>query len=106
MPKRKRKLKKRLTGKGRLNDAQRWLSNIPLPEDILTAYSKRYGISQTTAWEELIQIGYHDELTIQSYEKDGKEWEYLVEPLSGEMYVVPKGTQEHELYEIYPEFLC
>ena len=55
-----------------------------------------------TAREELIQLGYYDDLTIHDYEQDGVKWEYQVDPLSGEMYVVPEGTTEHEISEIHP----
>lgn len=103
MSKRKRQAKKKLIGKGRLKDAEKWLSNHP-QEDLLSAYSKRYGVSQTVAHDELMGIGYYDELCIQGYEREGVEWEYKVEPLSGDMVVVPKGTEEHEIYEIHGLF--
>ncbi len=103
MPKRKRQAKKKLTGKGRLNDAKKWLINHP-QKDLISAYSKRYGTSSYVAEDELMQIGYYDDLCIQQYEKEGVEWEYRVEPLSGEMVVVPKDTEEHEIYEIHGLF--
>ncbi len=103
MSKRKRQSKKKLEGKGRLNDAERWLSNHP-QEELLSSYSKRYGVNHSIAEEELIQLGYYDELHIQRYQKEGIEWEYRVEPLSGEMVVVPKDTEEHEIYEIHGLF--
>ncbi len=103
MPKRKRQAKKKLAGKGRLNDATKWLLNYP-QYNLISAYSKRYGVSNHVAEEELMQIGYYEEICIQQYEKEGIEWEYKVEPLSGEMVVVPKGTEEHEIYEIHGLF--
>ena len=103
MSRRKRQAKKKLVGKGRLNDAKKWLSNNP-QSDLITSYSKRYVVTAFVTEEELIQLGYYDDLHIQHYEKEGIEWEYRVEPLSGEMLVVPKGTEEHEIYEIHGMF--
>jgi hypothetical protein len=103
MSKRKRQSKKKLCGKSRLNDAKKWLINHP-QKDLLNAYSKRYCVNQMTADEELTTLGYYDELFIQHYEKEGIEWEYKVEPLSGDMVVVPKETEEHEIYEIHGLF--
>ncbi len=103
MSKRKRQSKKKLSGKGRLKDAERWLSNHP-QVDLISAYSKRYGVGEPIASHELMAIGYYEELCIQDYEKKGIEWEYKVEPLSGEMVVVPTGTEEHEIYEIHGLF--
>ena len=68
---------------------------------MLEAYSKRYGVGHTVAWDELVSLGYYDEICIQQYEADGIEWEYKVEARSGDMFVVPKGTEDHELYEIH-----
>ena len=103
MPKRNRQSKKKLTGKGRLNDAKKWLFNHP-QNDLISTYSKRYGVVADEAEDELIQLGFYDEIHIQHYEKEGIEWEYKVEPLSGDMVVVPKGTEDHELYEIHGMF--
>jgi len=33
--------------------------------------------------------------------KNSIEWEYRVEPRSGEMVVVPKDTAEYEIYQIH-----
>ena len=99
MVKRKRQTKKRLAGKDRTHDAKRWLKSKALPKNIIQAYSKRYAVSEIVARDDLISIGYYDEITIQEYEKDGIEYEYMVEPLSGEMYIVPEGTEEYQLYE-------
>lgn len=103
MAKGKRQAKKKLAGKGRLNDAKKWLLSHP-QKDLISAYSKRYGVGSQIAEDELIQLGYYDELYIQHYEKEGIEWEYRVEPLSGEMVVVPKDTEDHEIYEIHGLF--
>ena len=100
MPKRKRQAKNKLAGKGRLHDAKKWLLNHP-QKDVIFAYSKRYGVSNRVAEDELMQLGYYDEIYIQHYEQEGIEWEYRVEPLSGEMVVVPQGTEEYEIYTIH-----
>ncbi len=102
MAKRKRQSKRKLFGEARLNDARRWLQSCNGPRTpLLEAYSKRYGVAHTVAWDELVALGYYDDICIQQYEADGIEWEYKVEPLSGDMFVVPKGTEEHELYAIH-----
>ena len=103
MPKRKRQVKKKLAGKGRIADAKRWLQQLQKtkPDRLVEAYSKRYAVTKLVAREELIVIGYYEEILIQEYENEGVQWEYRVEPLSGEMIVVPAGTEEHELYEHY-----
>ena len=101
MSKRKRQAKKKLSGKGRLNDARRWLENRPGQKDLVASYSKRYGVSADVAEKELLTLGYYDEILIQRYEKAGIKWEYRVEPLSGEMLVVPEGTEDYELYELH-----
>lgn len=103
MSKRKRQSKKKLRYKSRLSDAKKWLANHP-QKDLLNAYSKRYGVNKMIADEELMTLGYYDELFIQHYEKEGIEWEYKVEPLSGDMVVVPKETEDHELYDIHGLF--
>ncbi len=102
MTKRKRKSKKKLNDQERLKDAGRWLqSRNCLKEPLVELYCKRYGVVQSDAWVELMSLGYYDELVIQQYEQAGMEWEYKVEPLSGDMFVVPTGTQDHELYEMH-----
>ena len=102
MPKRKRQVKKKLASKGRTNDAARWLRSRALPANLIEAYSKRYAVPEVVAREELMSIGFYDEIMIQEYEKEGIKWEYKIEALSGEMFVVPEGTEDHELYEIHP----
>ncbi len=105
MPKRKRQSKKHLRGQARQADATPWLQAQRLrPKDLVEAYSTRYGINKNLAYEELMEIGYYDEILIQAYEKEGVKWEYMVEPLSGEMYVVPEGTEEHDLYRYHTTF--
>jgi len=102
MPKRKRQSRKKLSGEARLKNARRWLQSPDRPRrPLVESYAIRYGIEEKEAWVELMSIGYHDQILIEAYEKDGVEWEYKVEPLSGDMFVVPKGTQEHEMYDLY-----
>lgn len=104
MPKRKRQSKKKLFGKARLNDAKRWLSAQVQPKNLVEAYSTRYGITTNEANDELMAIGYYDDILIQAYDKEGIKWKYIVEPLSGEMFVVPVDAEEHEIYEYHPFF--
>ncbi len=101
MSKKNRQAKKKLKGKSRTNDAVKWLRSNSFPKDLLAAYCKRYGVSEAEANGELMQIGYYDELQIQGYQKQGIKWKYQVEPLSGDMFVVPDDAKEHELYEIH-----
>jgi hypothetical protein len=103
LSKRKQRSKKKLVDKGRLNDAKRWLLNHP-QKDLISSYSRRYGVNHNIAEDELMHLGYYDEIHIQHYKKEGIEWEYRVEPLSGEMVVVPKDTEEHEIYQIHGLF--
>jgi len=99
MTKKNQKLKIKLSEKDRLVDAQKWLRRQNRPNNkLIELYMKRYGINESISIFELMTLGYRDELTIAQYEKDNIEWKYMVEPLSGEMLVVPEGTQEHELY--------
>lgn len=101
MSNKSKKQRKRFRQKTRKRDAVKWLSNIGIPDDLVGSYSKRYGCSMVDAQTELIEIGYYDEIYIQSYEKNGIEWEYRVEPRSGEMVVVPKDSGEYEIYQIH-----
>ncbi len=105
MSKRKRQSKKKLTGEARKKDASRWLQlQRQRPKDLVEAYANRYGINGQKAREELMAIGYYDEILIQAYEKEGVKWEYMVEPLSGEMFVVPEGTDYYDLYHYHTNF--
>lgn len=100
----KNKERKRFRQKTRKRDAIKWLLNIKIPDDLIHSYSKRYGCSMVDAQTELMEIGYYDEIYIQSYEKNGIEWEYRLEPQSGEMVVVPKDSEEYEIYQIHDLF--
>ena len=83
----------------RKKNATRWLSQRPLPKNLLSAYANRYGVAPTEAHVDLLELGYRDEVAIQAYEQEGTEWEYKIEPLSGDMLVVPNGTPEWELHQ-------
>ena len=99
MPTKKRNKKKKLTGKGRTNDAARWLSSKEGPHcKYVSRYVKRYGIDFDVARDELIQLGYHDQIYAEELESEGKETEYLVNPLTGELVLVEAGTEEYELF--------
>lgn len=91
------KSKKRLDKEGRTRNARKWLQQ-QWPKNLLQAYSRRYSVSETLACDELMMLGYWDEIQIQSYEQESIEWEYMVDGYSGDMKVVPKGTPEWELY--------
>ena len=99
MPTRSRSKKKKLEGKGRTNDAARWLKSKDGPHcKYIARYSKRYGIDSDTAREELISLGYYDEVYAEELHSEGKECEYIVNPLTGDLVLVEEGTQEHELF--------
>lgn len=102
MPKRNGKSKKKLQGNGRKYDATRWLRSRDRPHNLVSAYVKRYGVTEIIAREELISIGYYEEILIQEYESEGIEWKYMVDPWSGEMFVVPESAEEDKLYEFHP----
>ena len=105
MSKRKRQNKKWLDSKDRLKDAARWLVSRDRPRrPLIESYCKRYTVTQVVAWDELVALGCYDQLCIEQYEQDGIEWEYKYEARSGNLLVVPKGTEDHELYEIHGLF--
>jgi len=82
----------------RKQDALEWLGKGRFPNNLLAAYSERYGIPEAEAHWELLELGYGDDVRIQNYEAEGIEWEYKVDGYSGEMKVVPKGTPDWELH--------
>lgn len=98
---RNRRALRKLVREEREKNARRWLSQRPFPKNLLSAYADRYGIQETDAHIELLELGYGDEVAIQGYERDGIVWEYKVEGLSGDMLVVPKGTPDWELHQYY-----
>ena len=69
------------------------MSQQRLPNDLFSAYVKRYGIPRNEGHIELLELGYGEILTMYAYGQDGIEWEYKIEPISGDM-LVPKGTPE------------
>lgn len=91
------KSKKRLDREGRMRNAKKWLQQ-QWPDSLLQAYSRRYGVSEMVAEEELMALGYWNEIRIQRYEREGIEWEYLEDGYTGDMKVVPKGTPDWELH--------
>ena len=95
---RQRRWRTKLTVKARKQDARRWLER-HIPKDLLTAYSKRYGIPGGDAHIELTELGFDDTLRIQFYEHEGTQWEYRVDGYTGEMKVVPRGTPDWELHQ-------
>ena len=98
MPK---KSKTKLSQTDRLLDARRWLRTPTCPQSkLIKSYKKRYGVNESVAFSELNQLGCRDQLMITEYEENNIKWEYMVEPMSGEMIVVPEGTEEHELYTL------
>ncbi len=99
MPTKKRNKKKKLTGKSRTNDATKWLSSKEGPHcKYVARYAKRYGVDSDVARDELIQLGYYEQVYTEELESEGKEVEYLVNPLTGELVLVEAGTEEHELF--------
>jgi hypothetical protein len=99
MPTRNRARKKKLVGKGRTNDAARWLKSKERPKyKYVERYAKRYGIDEDTAREELISLGYYEDVFTEELEAEGKETEYIMNPLTGELVLVEAGTEEHELF--------
>jgi hypothetical protein len=99
MPTRKRVNKKKLQGKGRTNDAVRWLRSKEGPHcKYVSKYSKRYGVDACTARDELISLGYYEDIFAEELEAEGKELEYIVNPLTGDLVPVEAGTEEYELF--------
>ena len=99
MPSRNRQRRKKLQGKNRMNNAEKWLMSRERPQtDIIGSYAKRYAIELDLARDELISLGLHDEVFTEEMEKQGKKVEYIVNPLTGELVLVEAGTEEHELF--------
>ena len=96
-----KRLRKQYTAAVRKRDAKRWLQSGRFPENLIEAYVLRYGLPESDAYIELLELGYQDELRIQHYEREGIEWEYKVDGYLGEMLVVPKGTPDWEHYEYW-----
>ena len=93
----KKKIQKKIDPENRMKDAEVWLSE-ESPKDLLTSYSKRYGVSPAISHDELFELGCADDLYIQSFESQGIDWEYRYDANVDEMKVVPKGTPDRDLY--------
>lgn len=104
MPKkiRKRTSLAKLNFEQRKQNARKWLQNPHYRiKDHILAYCKRYKVSHSDAYWELIELGFKDIITIEAYEKEGIEWEYKHDGYTGEDLVVPKGTPDWELHLYY-----
>ncbi len=88
---------RRLDATQRREDARRWLTSRGRPRKPLSSYAKRYGITESIAHLELIELGWRDEVDIEAYESAGIRWEYKYDGYLGELFVVPEGTPEWEL---------
>jgi hypothetical protein len=64
----------------------------------VSRYVKRYGVEETVAKEELYALGYYENVYEEELEAQGINFEYIVNPLTGELVLVPEGTEEHELF--------
>jgi len=99
VPTSKRRNKKKLQGKDRKHNAIKWLRSRERPTgNYVERYAKRYGVEQGTARTELMEIGFWEEIFTEEMEKQGKEVEYIMNPISGELVLVEAGTEEHELF--------
>jgi len=99
---RKRTNPKKLTPEDRMRNAKRWLRQPHQRiKDLIAAYCKRYKVSHTDAYYELVELGYGDQIAIEAYEKEGIEWEYKHDGYIGKDLVVPKGTSDWELHLFY-----
>ncbi|MCP5076501.1 MAG: hypothetical protein GY951_00350 [Psychromonas sp.] len=88
-----------MAGKGRLNDADKWLKSKQGPHcKYVEKYSKRYGVDSIIAREELFELGFEEAVFVEELESEGKEYEYIVNPLTGELVLVEAGTEEYELF--------
>ena len=96
-------LRKKMNQFDRKIDAKSWLrgyiKRTGLPNNLVKRYQDRYRVDKDTAFYELAEIGYYDDVQIEAYEQGGVEWEYKVDGHDGEMKVVPKGTKDSELFE-------
>lgn len=99
MPTRKRRNKRKLNEKERMNNAEKWLTSRERPQShIIGSYTKRYAVKLDLARDELISLGFHEEVFMEEMEKQGKKVEHIVNPLTGELVLVEAETEEHELF--------
>jgi hypothetical protein len=93
---------KKLKPEERLRNAEKWLRTPQASiRDHIAAYCKRYKVSSSDAYFDLVQLGYKDQLAIETYEKEGIEWEYKHDGYTGLDLVVPKGTEDWELSSFF-----
>ena len=82
-----------------MSNARKWLRSRQRPEyRYIESYAKHYGIEPAIARDELMSLGCHEEVFTDEMTKQGKEVEYIVNPLTGELVLVEAGTEEHELF--------
>ena len=81
-----------------MTDAKRWLRTGVRAMLLTDAYMKRYAVDRWIAQEELMQIGYKEIVQIENYEREGIAWEFKVDGYTGDLKLVPKGTEDHELH--------
>ena len=97
------KLLKKMNQSDRKKNAETWLrghiKRNGLPQNLVKKYQRRYRVDKKTAFFELAEIGYYEEIQIDAYEQDGVEWEFKVDGYDGEMKVVPKGTKDSDSFE-------
>jgi hypothetical protein len=104
MPTRKKAKKKKIEGKGRTNDASKWLRSREGPHcKYVARYSKRYCVDECTARDELITLGYYDELLREDLESEGKKWSILSIHLLGILLLLKKVLKNmNSLFSIVP----
>ena len=97
------KFRKQMNQSERKKDAKFWLhghiKRTGLPKNLVKRYQDRYRVDKSIAFCELAEIGYYDDVQIEAFEQYGVEWQYKVDGHDGEMKVVPKGTQNSDLFE-------
>lgn len=82
-----------------MHDAKKWLLRKDGPhENYVSSYVKRYGVSEFLARDELYALGYYENVYAEDLKAQGIDYEYIVNPLTGDLVMVPGGTEEHELF--------
>ncbi|WP_347332114.1 hypothetical protein [Marinimicrobium locisalis] len=67
-------------------------------KDYVSRYVARYGVEESVAMAELYALGYYDDVYREELESHGISCEYILNPLAGELVLMPEGTEEHELF--------
>ena len=99
MPTQIRRPKKRMDEDSRKHDARKWLRGKDGPlKDYVSRYAARYGVAESVATSELYALGYYENVYREELESQGISCEYILNPLTGELVLVPEGTEEHELF--------